>query len=190
MNKPFQIDLASAKAIKKFPHKATDIAQSFNEKQIKCKHWLYQELFNIPIPEQKRIYVAGSWYGNILVPYIQQLYPQTEIRLHDIDEETISISKNIYFKDNQLVRPELINCSEYQYEYFMINTSCEHMPPLKCRNGTYVALQSNNYFEVQDHINCVNSVDELIDQYNLKEVYYKGELEFEKYTRFMVIGKT
>jgi hypothetical protein len=186
----FQLDQKTARAIKKFPHRAVDIVQSFDEKQIKCKQWLYEELLNIPIPTSKRIYIAGSWYGNILVPYIQKLYPKTEIRLHDIDEETIYIAKNIFFGNDPFIKSDVINSNEYEYKYFVINTSCEHMMPLQIKSNTHVVLQSNNYFEIEDHINCVNSVDELIDQYNLKEVYYKGELEFEKYTRFMVIGKT
>ena len=189
MSKMFQMDQATSKAIKKFPHKACDIAQSFDEKQIKCKKWLYQKLSNIPIPEQKRIYIAGSWYGNILVPRIQKLYPQTEIRLHDIDQEAILISKNYYFKNNNLVKSDCVDCSKYQYKYFVINTSCEHMIPLKCRQGTYVVLQSNNYRNIDEHINCVDSVEELAHQYNVSEVYYAGELDFENYTRFMVIGR-
>lgn len=185
----FQIDEYTARAIKKFPHRAHDIVQSFDEKQVKCKQWLYDELSNIPIASQ-RIYVAGSWYGNILVPHLMDLYPDSEIRLHDIDEETIYISKNIYFKDCPMVKPDVVDSSEYEYKYFMINTSCEHMQPLKCRPNTYVVLQSNDYKEVEEHTNCVDSPDELADQYNVSEVYYSGELKFKNYTRFMVIGKT
>ena len=187
----FQIDECTARAIKKFPHRARDIVHSFDKKQVKCKQWLYDELSNIPIIPQ-RIWVAGSWYGNLLVPYLLELYPDTKIRLHDIDEEVVYISKNIYFKDCPMVKPDVVDCSKFEYEYsgFLINTSCEHMQPLKCRSDTYVALQSNDYVEIEDHINCVNSPDELADQYDVSEVYYSGSLEFEKYTRFMVIGKT
>ena len=185
----FQIDECTARAIKKFPHRARDIIQSFDEKQVKCKRWLYNELFNIPITSQ-RIYVAGSWYGNILIPHLVELYPDSEIRIHDIDEETVYISKNIYFKDYPMIKPDMVDSSNYEYKYFMINTSCEHMHPLNCRPNTYVVLQSNNYEEIEEHINCVNSSEELAEQYNVSEVYYSGELEFDKYTRFMVIGKT
>lgn len=185
----FQIDEYTARAIKKFPQKAQDIVQSFDKKQVKCKEWLYNELLNLPI-NPERIYVAGSWYGNVLVPYLLNLYPDVDIRLHDVSEETIYISKNIYFKDIANVKPDVVDSTKYEYKHFMINTSCEHMQPLKCRSGTYVALQSNNYVEIKDHINCVNSPDELADQYNVSEVYYSGSLQFEKYTRYMVIGKT
>ena len=60
---------------------------------------------------------------------------------------------------------------------------------LKVRPGSYVALQSNNYREIEDHTNCVDSADELADQYKVKDIIFAGDLEFEKYTRFMVIGR-
>lgn len=186
----FQIDEYTAKALKKYPHRVKDIVQSFDYKQVQCKKWLYDELMNIGIPDPRVIYVAGSWYGNILVPYLLDIFPNTPIRLHDLDEEVTKISRNIYFENNKLVKSDAINCSEFEYHNFVVNTSCEHMQPLKCRPNTYVVLQSNNYTEIEDHINCVESADELAHQYNVKEIYYKGELEFEKYTRFMVIGRT
>ena len=54
--------------------------------------------------------------------------------------------------------------------------------------GKLVALQSNNYFEIDDHVNCVNSLDELKHQAPLSNIIYEGELELEKYTRYMLIG--
>lgn len=76
----------------------------------------------------------------------------------------------------------------------IINTSCEHLDhfddwwkliPL----GKLCALQSNNYFDVIDHVNCVGSVDEFLQQTQFTKVLYSGELELEKYTRYMIIGR-
>lgn len=184
----FTIDEYTAKALKKFPHRAKDIAQSFDNKQIKCKQWLCDQLSNISL-KPSNIYLAGSWYGNTLVPNLVSLYPDAKIRLHDVDEEVIYIAKNIYFKNYPLVKPDVVDCLSYEYHDFLINTSCEHMQPLTCRTGTHIALQSNNYREVEEHVNCVDSPEELADQYNLIDIYYMGSMEFEKYTRFMVIGK-
>ena len=185
----FYMDEQTQRAIKKFPHRAADIAQSYDAKQLKCKEWLCDYLEIINLPKFKRIYITGGWYGNILCPKLKELYPNTQLRLHDIDKEAISICKNIFFKNDKFVKPDYVDSSQYQYKYFTINTSCEHMPPLDMMPGSYVALQSNNYFEIKEHINCVNSASELADQYDMKEVYYQGELEFDKYTRYMVIGR-
>ena len=87
------------------------------------------------------------------------------------------------------MRADVQDSTEFTYDSFVINTSCEHMPPFKSYPGTFVALQSNNYYEIDEHTHCVSSVVELADQYDIKEVYYEGELEFDKYTRYMVIGR-
>ena len=75
----------------------------------------------------------------------------------------------------------------------IINTSCEHIENFTkwfnaIPTGKLVALQSNNYFEIEDHVNCVNSLDEFKQQAPLSNIIYEGELELEKYTRYMLIG--
>ena len=52
-----------------------------------------------------------------------------------------------------------------------------------------IAIQSNNYFELDEHINCVENVNQLINKNQIKKIWYKGDKVFEKYTRFMVIGQ-
>ena len=52
-----------------------------------------------------------------------------------------------------------------------------------------LVIQSNNYFDIKDHINCVKSEDELIEKNEIKNVYYKGKQSLPLYDRFMVIGK-
>ena len=49
-------------------------------------------------------------------------------------------------------------------------------------------LQSNNYYEHEEHINCVADIDEFKRKSNLTTIEYAGELELPKYKRFMIIG--
>jgi hypothetical protein len=51
-----------------------------------------------------------------------------------------------------------------------------------------VLLQSNDYFECDQHVNCAESLEVFIKKANLKTVYFSGELQLEKYKRFMIIG--
>ena len=184
------MDDLTQKAIKKFPHRAVDIAQSYDKKQIACKQWLYDELKKIDLLTPDIIYIAGGWFGNLIIPKLLDLFPQTpRIKLHDIDEEVVKICRNIYFKDSEIVRADVQDSIEFEYGHMLINTSCEHMRPLNVKPRTYVVLQSNNYRTVEDHINCVDSCDELVEQYELSHTYYTGSLDFPTYTRFMVIGK-
>ena len=184
------MDEKTQRAIKKYPHRAVDIAQSFDSKQVACKQWLYDELKNLCLPQPHKIFIAGGWFGNILIPHLLDIYPNvSRIKLHDLDEEATKICRNIYFEDSDIVRADVQDSTEFIYDTFVINTSCEHMKPLKLYKGTYVVLQSNNYRSVSDHINCVDSPEELADQYGIIEDYYSGSLEFEQYTRYMVIGR-
>ena len=75
----------------------------------------------------------------------------------------------------------------------IINTSCEHIENFtKWFNAIpkdkLVALQTNNYFDLPEHINCVKDINQFKQQAPLSNIIYEGELELEKYTRFMLIG--
>jgi len=79
----------------------------------------------------------------------------------------------------------------------IINTSAEHMTEewynqIRFKNlesDPIVAIQSNNMFEVKEHINCVHSVDHMKKKFPMKEVLYEGELQLKGYKRVMIIGR-
>ena len=184
------MDKRTQRAIKKYPHRAVDIAQSYDWKQVMCKLWLHDELKQVNLPTPNQIYIAGGWFGNQIIPQLLDVFPLTpRIKLHDIDEEAVKICRNIFFKETDVVRAGVQDSTEFEYRHMLINTSCEHMRPLNVKPGTYVVLQSNNYRTVEDHINCVDSPEELAEQYNVMDEFYSGSMEFEKYTRYMVIGR-
>ena len=58
----------------------------------------------------------------------------------------------------------------------------------RVRAGSLIILQSNNYFEIEDHINCYNSVDEFEKSLKLNTILFKGTLKLDKYDRYMIIG--
>ena len=75
----------------------------------------------------------------------------------------------------------------------IINTSCEHIPNFaewyaKIPDGKLVVLQSNNYYEVEEHVNCVKDIKEFGNMARMTGPLYAGELELPKYKRFMLIG--
>jgi hypothetical protein len=77
----------------------------------------------------------------------------------------------------------------------IINTSCEHIPTGDFINwyntipvGTFVVLQTNDYFKLPEHVNCCNDLDDFSRATPIKEVLYQGKLELSKYTRYMRIG--
>ncbi len=75
----------------------------------------------------------------------------------------------------------------------IINTSCEHIENFAkwydlIPDGKLVILQSNNFFEVEEHVNCVSSIEEFTTSAPMQNVLYQGELELPKYKRYMLIG--
>lgn len=75
----------------------------------------------------------------------------------------------------------------------IINTSCEHIPDFetwydKIPDSKLVVLQSNNYYEIDEHVNCVSNVKEFKKMAPMSQLLYSGKLKLPKYTRFMLIG--
>ncbi len=79
----------------------------------------------------------------------------------------------------------------------VINTSAEHMTEdwfhqLRFKNlesNPIVAIQSNNMFDGDGHINCVYSSDHMRKKFPMKEVLFEGELQLKGYKRVMLIGR-
>ena len=75
----------------------------------------------------------------------------------------------------------------------VINTSCEHITNfqqwfLRIPSKTLCVLQSNDFVDCDQHVNCVNDLYAFANQTPLDKVLYEGKLGLEKYTRFMRIG--
>ena len=90
---------------------------------------------------------------------------------------------------------DMCRFGSFMHQDTIINTSCEHLEPEKflgwwgsIPRGKCVVLQSNNYFEHEEHVNAVNNVDELMQAAPMQTVLYKGSMDTHLYTRFMVIG--
>jgi len=79
----------------------------------------------------------------------------------------------------------------------IINSSSEHMTEdwfnkIRYKNMEQcpiVAIQSNNLFDIPEHINCVHSIDHMKKKFPMKEILFEGELQLSGYKRIMLIGK-
>jgi hypothetical protein len=76
----------------------------------------------------------------------------------------------------------------------IVNTSCEHLADFggwfaRVPAGQLVALQSNDYYAIAEHVNCVPDLAAFRAQAPLGEVLYAGEQPRKRYRRFMLIGR-
>ena len=186
--------------------------------QLESKFWLTEELSNVN-ESPKSAVLLGGWFAHVITSLLLDYTSVEKVTNFEIDEDAHfisykfnrrykkkeeygdaqyrSIRRNVLFESLKGV--ETFTGDEKDPNQFdlVINTSCEHMFPMwKFREinpqllGKLFVLQSTNAREFEDHINCVDSEDELVDQSMLGDILYKGSKVLDNgLTRFMVIGK-
>ena len=168
------------------------IINSVNDNQEKSKNWLLSKIDKyIWLIDNPKICVAAGWYGHLADKL--KHFTKEKVLSFDKDPNTKFIGNKLY-KD---VWFKVMSIEDFKFKKYnvVICTSCEHLNRNviddmidKCMPGTLIALQSNNYKEINDHINCSNSVDEFEKTLKLNEVFFKDTLKFDKYDRYMIIG--
>lgn len=190
---------------------------SMSSSQVESKMWLCDILSNFE--HIKTVQIYGGWYAS---PLIEMLTDKLESNLEwieniDLDSFVLELSEKIHKDPLQEQGAEyyvtcdtVLSANTRSFDTdLIINTSSEHMPPLKdiIENKNYrtiksvkklktprvpciFAIQSNNMFHIDDHINCVESEIELLDNCKFQRVLYKGTIDMNNgYKRFMVIGQ-
>ena len=187
----------------------------FSRGQIASKKWLIEELKKVD-KSLGTVFLCAGWYATV-VPMIEEANIEFDkIRSFDIDTDVWKIAE-VFNKDLVLDDWKFkastqdihdINYNVHKYETTksngdietlkdspdtIINTSCEHIENFdswyaKLPTGKLVILQSNNYFDIPEHVNCVQDIKQFEQMTPMQEVYFTGELKLEKYTRYMRIG--
>ena len=184
-----------------------DLLDSFSPNQFKSKERLINYIRDLNIVnETSEIVIFGGWYGSILIPAFKEV---KRITLIDKDKDVINIAKNRLFnhyKNVDFICDDVFNKFRDQYIScdLFINTSCEHMKPMKewgpaptYKNPwwdrvspAYFAFQSNNMLKIEGHINCVYDLDDFKKQLpDNAKVMIEDEIKDDRGTRFLLIGK-
>ena len=192
-----EIDLQLFKNIMKEGRHNTDLLDSFSPNQFKSKEMLIKMINDLSmVDSNSEIVILGSWYGSILIPAFKHV---KRITLIDLNDQVIGLAKRRLFNhyDNvDFITSDVWNenrLGRIQNANLIINTSCEHMRPmkeLKLDTNAYFAFQSNNMRSIKDHINCVGGIDEFQKQLpDNARVLDKGIIEDERGLRFTLVGK-
>ena len=112
------------------------------------------------------------------------------------DVNQLNLHKNGYEWDVENFKENTKYTEKYLPD-LIINTSAEHMTEewfhqirfKEMESNPVVAIQSNNMFDGDGHVNCVYSVDHMKKKFPMKEVLYEGELQLKGYKRVMIIGR-
>jgi hypothetical protein len=192
-----------------------DLNAHFSRGQFMSKLWLIDELKKIEF-DPTNIAMYGGWYATIYQLLLQE-FPIEKFRNYEIDHKAATIAErfnykevqqnwkfksvisdvgNLWWKDNSL--KHTVNNLQNQpivevIDYgLIINTSCEHMDETWFHNvppGKLICLQTNDYFDNVQHINCVHNEDDAAKKYPMSELLFKGTLNTPIYNRFMLIGR-
>ena len=178
-----------------------------NQSQLESKLWIIQELIKLEI-KPKVVALLAGWHSQYIIPLLIE-YGVEFIYNFEIDRDAkdISYKFNKRYKDQEKYECHITdimfkeiwrkeeNCGAFDV---LINTSCEHMFPMRrfrelnkklSGNPTYV-LQSTNEDKYEDHINCVSGPEELAEQAEFVDIMYSGTKILDNgMERFMVIGK-
>ena len=178
-------------------HPDAEVSVAFNHKQVACKAWARDAVFDTLGGRFGRILVLGGWYGVLAAMFDDSRFDIAAIDSVDIDPAVGAVAATLNDAWKDRFQPHTGDMYELDYGGFGadlgINTSCEHIADLSAwlgllPPGTRVLLQSNDYFAEPTHINCVPSLDAFRDQAGLARVDFAGTLPMKKYTRFMLIG--
>jgi hypothetical protein len=183
--------------------------------QIQSKLWLVAELKKLDL-DLGTIFLCAGWYATLATMLFEQELTIKKIRSFDIDNSCWKIAETFnkpwVMKDWQFKSAtQDIHDIDYSTHVYnvnrsngtvceltdspdtIINTSCEHIPNFKewynkIPDGKIVILQTNNYFDLEEHINCSKSVEDFSNQTPMDKTLYQGELVLNKYSRYMKIG--
>ena len=192
-----------------YKHCIKRIRDASTSSQLQSKLWLVSEIINLGI-NVERVALLGGWYANFIVPLLIDELGASFIHNFEIDQDVkqLSYKFNKRYKDEKKYKCYIVDVMFSPiWEYMkvgescfdlVINTSCEHMFPMRkflkmnrgfFDNSIYV-LQSTDDEQYDDHINCVSSPDELAEQANFVDVLYSGTKILDNgMNRFMIIGK-
>ena len=189
---------------KTHPGRLLDAFSCFSQNQFDCKMWLIDCLNQYPFHFKYKtrdsidIAILGGWYGLMakLISTEFGLKPINNIYSYDFDNIATKIG-NKFFPEIEFIEKDITEIDLGRKNFsIVINTSCEHIEQSllyksidTAPTNTLFVLQSNNMNYVQQHINCVDSLQMFEKQYESRLHKVRAyELHKEKYTRYMLIG--
>ena len=168
--------------------------------QLNSKSWLIEQVAHHCNVKNAKIVVYGGWYGVLSTMLFNSSLGIKHITSVDIDPKCKDIATTMnkrYEMEGRFtaVTEDMCTHKPDNDTYMVINTSCEHITQEqynkwldKVPGDAQIVLQSNNYFELEEHVNCMKSLADFERKSKLK-VSEKMELELPKYTRYMLIGR-
>jgi hypothetical protein len=176
-----------------------DVSVAFNPKQIASKRWLVENLGALG-NDFVEVSIVGGWIGVLALLLLHDRRMRIgHLTSLDIDAacapRAMALNRRFAEAGRFTAATGDMNTTPVAGGpgRLVINTSAEHIPDpgawaRTLQPGTPVAVQSNDYRAIAEHVSCVDSAEELAAKLGLRHAVFQGALPQKRYTRFMVIG--
>ena len=192
------------------PESVSSVIDSISDGQLQSKQWLADQLYDKNLGN---IFLCGGWYATLLfdkkIKYDQcisfDVYPKCKLiadllhksliianwRFISVTEDINHINYNSHTV--QVTRSNGTSTEVVVGPDTIINTSCEHITNFSrwwemLPKEKLIAVQSNDGFGIDGHINCSKSLDMFAESTPMDKVLFSGEMQMPKFIRFMRIG--
>jgi hypothetical protein len=185
--------------------------------QLNSKIWLLKELSKIDL-DLGDIWLLCGWVGSLslLMNHVRLPLSFSTIRSFDIDSRCAQLADILnkpQVKNNWRFKATTADVNKLRYNDHVyetikydgskqtliesadtiINTSCDHMGEDSAwwdniTPGKLIILQNNDFVDIDEHNNTVDSICKFRDMYPMENLLYSGTLDCKIYNRFMLIG--
>lgn len=172
--------------------------ESFWKGQVRSKVWLTTVLEQRLDESPQDIVIHGGWNGVLASLLFNSNLNIRSLTSYDLDPKCEEVARTINKRYEIDGRFHAVTGDATKQRYhgdIVINTICEHLTQEQYSqwlqlvpDDALIVLQSNDYFSCPEHVRCASTVDEFVEQSDIKAEWI-GEHETLKYTRFMIIGK-
>lgn len=179
----------------------SDIINSINDNQLASKEWIVEKILPY-LKKTDKIFIMGSWYG--VLGHMLSQYTENDIIMYDVDPMSKEIGRyfcptethpNCHFRVGDAIEYYMVH-EVGRYHNIVINTSVEHMEKEDIKlmssfkaKDTLIVMQSNNYHEIDSHINTYQNLEHFEKSLNLRNVLISEKKKMSKYDRYFVVGK-
>jgi hypothetical protein len=183
-----------------------DLGAALNRNQIQSKRWLADALLESAGDSYGTITVLGGWFGVLGAILLNDpRFRIGRVVSTDIDPRCAAVAESLNATQVRAGRFSAITDDMRTRRYsaapndasapdLIVNTSCEHVVGFdewfaRVPDGQLLALQSNDYYAIADHVNCVADLDAFRAQAPLRDELFAGVQPHKRYRRFMLIGR-
>lgn len=187
-------------------HPEPDLGTALNRNQVTSKLWLAESLRTHAGGTFGTVTVLGGWFGVLgAILLADRRLTIGRVVSVDLDPRCAPVAESLNATEVRAGRFSTRTADMHSLDYaasgdashppdLLINTSCEHIAGFaewyaRVPAGRLLALQSNDYYAIADHVNCVSDLGAFQAQAPMRDVLFAGMQPHKKYRRFMLIGR-